>query len=48
MTLTFELDLNGVEMNQRAEYLDQRSGHLIQRSLSGHIDTPPVTYCSNF
>jgi len=25
MTLTFDLDLDGVEMNQRAKYLGQRS-----------------------
>jgi len=41
VTLTFELDLNCVEMNRRAEYLAQRS-FIVQKLSHGqtHVHTP--------
>jgi len=35
-TLTFELDLDSVTINQRVRYLD----HLVEKLLAGHTDRP--------
>jgi len=49
MTLTFELDRDNVEMNQRAKYLGQRSFSLkvIVRTQT-HTHTRHPTYCSTW
>jgi len=42
MTLTVELDLDMVKVNQHAKYLGQRSFRL--KLLFGHTDTQPTDY----
>jgi len=43
LTLTFELDLDTVKVNQRVKYLGQRL-FIVQKLLSGHADAHTHTH----